>query len=102
MKTKSKLITLTLVLAFCSAGVTPCSASDEPIKIVADALVLRPAGLFATAVGSVFFVACLPFSASSGTVKQTAHALVINPARATFKRPLGNFDSVQDSIASKK
>ena len=103
MKTKSKFVIAAIVLAISSASVTPCfAASDETGKIIADIAVMRPAGLLATAVGSVFFVVSLPFTAVSGTVKQTAQTLVIKPARATFARPLGNMDNLQDSIATKK
>jgi hypothetical protein len=100
---KTTLLTVICVLAIGSASVTPCYAdSDKAAKIIADVAVLRPAGLLATAIGSVFFVASLPFSAATGTIKETAHTLVIAPAKNTFKRPLGNMDTVQDITWSDK
>src|SRR5438445_13052551 len=97
---KKTLITALCVLAICSASVTPCYAdNDKALKVITDVAVLRPAGLLATAVGSVFFVVSLPFSASTHSIKETAHTLVISPAKATFQRPLGNYDSVQDMMS---
>jgi hypothetical protein len=96
---KKTLITALCVLAICSASVTPCRADiDKPAKIITDVAVLRPAGLFATAIGSVFFVVSLPFSAATHSIKETAHALIISPAKATFTRPLGDYDAVQDMM----
>ena len=91
---KTKILSAACVLAIFSASVTPCRAdSNKPVKIIADVAVLRPAGLVATAVGSVFFVLSLPFSAATHSIKETAHTLVITPAKATFTRPLGNMDA---------
>jgi len=94
---KTKILTAACVLAIFSTSVTPCRAdSNKPAKIIADVAVLRPAGVVATAVGSVFFVLSLPFSAATHSIKETANTLVLNPARATFQRPLGNMDVVED------
>jgi len=96
---KKTLITALCVLAICSASVTPCRAdTDKPLKIITDVAVLRPTGLFATAVGSVFFVVSLPFSAATHSIKETAHTLVISPVKATFTRPLGDYDAVTDMM----
>jgi len=94
---KKTLVTALCVLAICSASVTPCRAdTDKQLKIITDVAVLRPGGLIATAVGSVFFVVSLPFSAATHTIKETAHTLIVSPAKATFQRPLGDYDAVQD------
>ena len=61
-----------------------------------DALVIRPACLVATVVGSAFFVVSLPVAALSKSVKKTANALVVKPANATFTRPLGDMDALVD------
>ena len=60
--------------------------------MVADAVVMRPALFAITAAGSAVFVVTLPFSAISRSIKSTANALVVAPAKATFARPLGDFD----------
>lgn len=65
----------------------------EPVEVAADALVVRPAGLAATAVGAAIFVVALPFAAIAGDVDRTARALVGAPARFTFKRKLGDFEN---------
>jgi hypothetical protein len=54
-------------------------------------LVLRPVGIVATAVGSVFFIISLPFSALANNVDTAGEKLVKDPFRFTFKRPIGEF-----------
>ena len=79
--------------------VTPSSAgvqyggreSPSPATMAADAVLVRPLGLAATAVGAVLFVVSLPFSAVAGNVGEAGHALVVDPAKMTFDRPLGHF-----------
>ena len=56
-----------------------------------DTIVLRPAGLVATVVGSVFWLVSLPFSAAGDNVDTATKKLVKEPAAFTFKRPLGEF-----------
>jgi hypothetical protein len=56
-----------------------------------DMVVVRPIGLAATAIGSVFWVVSLPFSASGDNVDVATKKLVKEPAAYTFKRPLGEF-----------
>lgn len=59
------------------------------LAMAADALIARPLGVVFTAVGTVLFVATLPFSALGGNVKQAGKELVVGPAEATFVRCLG-------------
>ncbi|MCX7060267.1 MAG: hypothetical protein QE272_03085 [Nevskia sp.] len=54
-----------------------------------DLLVARPLGLVATVLGTVVFVASLPFQALAGNVADPARKLVVEPAAFTFVRPLG-------------
>jgi len=61
----------------------------DPVEMAADALVARPAGLAATAVGAAIFVVALPFAAIVGDVKETGRVLVGAPAHFTFQRKLG-------------
>jgi hypothetical protein len=67
--------------------------AEEPEggEMIYDAVIVRPIGIIATAVGAVFFVLSLPFSATGGNVDSASEELVKKPARFTFKRPLGEF-----------
>jgi hypothetical protein len=56
-----------------------------------DTIVVRPIGIVATAVGSVFWLISLPFSASGDNVDTATKKLVKEPAAYTFKRPIGEF-----------
>jgi hypothetical protein len=56
-----------------------------------DMVVVRPVGIVATAVGSVFWLISLPFSASGDNVDAATQKLVKDPAKYTFDRPLGEF-----------
>ena len=94
---KTKLVTAICILALLGAGTTPCYASvDDDMEVAADALVVRPACLVATVVGSVLFVVALPWAAMSGSVKKTAHVLVGRPAKATFSRHMGDMEALND------
>jgi hypothetical protein len=64
--------------------------------MVVDVVVVRPLCLVSTIVGSVFFVVALPVAAISGSVRSTSDALIAAPARATFTRPIGEFDELED------
>ena len=95
---RAKLITTICVLALGFGSVAPSSAAETggPLETAADALVVRPACLVATAVGSAVFVLALPWAALSKSVKQTADTLVVKPANATFTRPMGDMDALKD------
>jgi hypothetical protein len=96
MKTK---LTAMVCAALMISSATPCFASSEddgPLTTIADLTVVRPACLVATVVGSAFFVISLPVAAASKSVKKTARTLVVQPARATFTRPLGDMEALQD------
>ena len=67
------------------------AAEPEGGEMIYDAIVVRPLGVVATAVGAVFFVVSLPFSAMGGNIDTASEKLVKKPARFTFKRPLGEF-----------
>jgi hypothetical protein len=92
---KTKLVILLAAISLVLGG-TPARADDEGAAIIADAVIARPACLAATVVGSAFFVLILPFSAATKSIRSTADALVVTPAKATFTRPLGDFDSLRD------
>ena len=61
--------------------------------IIADGLVLRPAGVVATIVGTLAFVVILPFSIPTKSVNKAAQKLIMDPVNYTFVRPLGQIDS---------
>lgn len=90
------MIPKTLVLFLCATSIAvPATAGERgPLAILADALIVRPASLAVTVVGSGLFVATLPFSVPSKSTGTTAEALVGYPARMTFVRPLGDLDGL--------
>ena len=92
---KTRLLTIVCALAVGLSATTSVLASDSgPATVIADTVVVRPACLVATAIGSAFFVATLPLALVSKSVKKTANTLVVKPAQATFTRPLGDMDSL--------
>jgi hypothetical protein len=95
---KSKLITAICVLAIGLGSVASSCASENrgPLTVATDAVVIRPACLLATVLGSAIFVVSLPVAAISKSVKKTADILVVKPANATFTRPLGDMDALID------
>ena len=95
---RAKLLTIICVLAVGLGSAASSSAAEEsnPLEVAADAIVVRPACLVATVVGSAVFVVALPAALISKSVKKTADALVVKPAKATFTRPLGDMDALTD------
>lgn len=91
---KSKAIMFLCTVAFTLATTTPALAGPErnPDVMAADAVVMRPALFAATVLGGAIFLVSLPATAFSKSVKSSAHTLVVNPAKATFTRPLGDFN----------
>ena len=59
--------------------------------MIFDFVVVRPIGIVATAVGSIFYVVSLPFSLLGQNPGEAGVALVKEPAAYTFTRPLGEF-----------
>jgi hypothetical protein len=84
-----------------AVGIPPALALDqdqitrEPTgdEILADGLIARPLALIATVIGAAAFVITLPFTIPSKSTDRAAAILVAEPARYTFKRPIGQFDS---------
>jgi hypothetical protein len=95
---KAKLVTTICVLAIGLGCAVSSSAQENggPMEVAADAIVVRPACLVATVVGSAVFVLALPWAAASNSVKKAADALVMKPANATFKRRMGDMDALKD------
>ncbi len=95
---KARLLTTLCALAVGFGTVAPCTAEESagPLETAADALVVRPACLVATVLGSAIFVVALPAAAISKSIKPAADSLVVKPAKATFTRPLGDMAALQD------
>ena len=95
---KKKIVMLMCVVALVVATTdNAAAATDETgAAMIADVVIARPACLAATVVGSVFFVVALPFALASRSVDKAAEHLVVKPAKATFTRPLGDFEALHD------
>lgn len=67
------------------------TVNEEPtaLAMVGDLVLVRPLLLAVTAVGTVVFVASLPFSLAGGNSAEAGKTLVVGPAEATFLRCLG-------------
>ena len=74
----------------------PAAEKPSTIVKVADAVAVRPICFLSTLVGSTLFVVGLPISAAIKQTKPAADALVVRPAKATFKRPLGDMEAMAD------
>ena len=69
--------------------------SGSAEAMVADVIIARPIGLVSTVVGSAVYVVSLPFSLLGGNEPQAREKLVKEPGAFTFKRPLGEFRSLE-------
>ena len=94
---KNRLIALVCAAGVLLCGSTPALAQDDGgMTMAADIIVVRPVCLVATVLGSAVFILGLPIAATSKSVKKAAKVLVATPAKATFTRPLGDMESLQD------
>jgi hypothetical protein len=95
MRKKALCVACALVVSL--GGITSAQAFQDGSgeAMVGDFLVVRPACLVATIIGSAFFVLSLPVAAISKSTDKTAETLVAVPARATFTRPLGKLSALQ-------
>jgi hypothetical protein len=94
MKTRILTLCCVAVLLFAQMPQSRAAEDGSPEAIAADILVVRPISFAATVIGSALFVVALPIAAISSSTRETAHALVVRPARATFKRPLGQMSEL--------
>ena len=95
---KKSLVTLMIAVLLIAPAASTALAEEyfereQPSggEMIYDFILVRPVGIVATAVGSVFYVISLPFSALGGNTGEAVDALVKEPAAYTFKRPLGEF-----------
>lgn len=65
---------------------------DPGEAMMVDALIVRPASLVGTVLGTAAFVVSLPFTLPSGSAGKAGQKLVVEPAAYTFTRPLGELD----------
>jgi len=96
MKTKPIIFLCVAALLLSQVNTASAAQNDEGAAMIVDVLIARPACLVATVIGSTFFVVALPFALVSNSVNRAADALVVKPAKATFTRPLGDFDSIPE------
>lgn len=96
--TKSWAVSIVIAALICVPFAATAQAQDyfeakEPGggAMMYDTVVVRPIGIVATAVGSVFWLVSLPFSALGDNTEMATKKLVKEPAAYTFKRPLGEF-----------
>jgi len=89
---RKKLIAFLVVFALLTGTVPAIAANDiSDADVIADALLVRPVGLASIVLGSVIFVAALPFSLPSRSVGKVGQLIVVDPCKFTFVRPMGDF-----------
>ncbi len=89
---KGKLLAILVMLCTVLPGISYAeTVTERPtgLEMTADLLLVRPAMLVGTILGTGVFVAALPFSALGGNVKETGRVLVWTPFKGTFLRCLG-------------
>jgi hypothetical protein len=94
--TKRSLALVMVALLVCMTTGSSALAQAQTLEeeataegMIVDFVLLRPMGIVSTAVGTVFFIASLPFSAPTGSIGVAFQKLVTEPASFTFARPLG-------------
>lgn len=94
-----KILVIFMVSVLLTAPLASTALAEEYFEkeepsgglMLADFIFVRPFGLAATAIGSIFYVVSLPFSLLGENPGEAGLALVKEPAAYTFKRPLGEF-----------
>jgi len=77
------------LIGFAENQKTTSPSEPSAAAIIADVIVLRPAGLIGTILGGAAFLISLPVTVPTKTYKQTGETLFMKPAKFTFNRPLG-------------
>ena len=104
MGMKSRVICLGVLASFlmgCASTQPTAPAADAPTDYDPDArdilieVAVRPLSLATTVAGTGLYVFTWPFAAASGSTKVTGKELVVKPWRATFNRPMGNFEKLE-------
>ncbi len=89
---RQQLLTGIAAFLLCLPLVSHANVVEETpsaLAMTGDALFARPTLLAMTLVGSVVYVASLPFSLLGNNAGEAAEVLVLGPAEATFVRCLG-------------
>jgi hypothetical protein len=94
-----KILVIFMVSVLLTAPLASTALAEEYFEkedpsggvMIADLVFVRPIGLAATAIGSIFYVISLPFSLLGQNAGEAGEALVKDPAAYTFTRPLGEF-----------
>ena len=94
-----KFLVIFMISVFLIAPFASTALADEYFEreepsgamMIFDFILVRPIGIVATVVGSVFYVVSLPFSLLGDNAGEAGQALVKDPAAYTFSRPLGEF-----------
>lgn len=93
MGTIALMLALTMVFSHWSfaANYSNGDVTEDPsaMAMTADLIIVRPAMLTFTILGSAVWLVALPFTAAGGNIKQSADTLVVGPAKNTFVRCLG-------------
>jgi hypothetical protein len=88
------LVASLLLIPLASAATAAEYFENEPPSggaMLFDFCLVRPVGIIATAVGTVFYVVAWPFAVLGGNAAAAGQKLVKEPAAFTFNRPLGEF-----------
>ena len=90
-KRLSRLIVLVVAIALLPTGALAAQVEEKPtaFDMAADLVIARPLGVVLFGLGSVTYVATLPFSLLGGNAGEAGKVLVVKPARETFVRCLG-------------
>jgi hypothetical protein len=97
-----KMVQASMIALTLSAGTALAYDQEQALREpngseeFVDAVVGRPLGVFALAVGAVTWVVALPFTVFSHSVTSSAEGMVVAPTKWTFKRPLGRFISCDE------
>ena len=94
-----KFLVIFMISIFLIAPVASTALADEYFEredpsgamMIFDVILVRPIGIVATVVGSVFYVISLPFSLLGENSDEASQALIKDPAAYTCSRPLGEF-----------
>ena len=94
-----KILVIFMVSVLLAAPLASTALAEEYFEredpsggvMMADLIFVRPFGIAATAIGSIFYVVSLPFSLLGQNAGEAGQALVVDPAKYTFTRPLGEF-----------
>lgn len=99
-------VTVAATIAMGSISISGCATHNKQMdssgeapetgEMIADAAVVRPMTLWASAIGAVGWIVTLPFTLPSGSAGDVGKAWVADPLGYTFCRPVGYMDDNAD------